>query len=123
MQYSVRQNKIRIKCKKFYNYYYFLHYIVTTYGKQWLDLTTSATLSILVLKRSKYGIYFILPSAKFTQSQIVLKNALKTSPNIDINYMWAATSNGSNIQYDKYKNTKQVVTTIKNDHEDVSTEN
>ena len=32
--------------------------------------------------------------------------------------MWAATSNGSNIQYDQYRNTKQVLTAIQKDHED-----
>jgi len=32
--------------------------------------------------------------------------------------MWAATSNGSNIQYDQYKNTKQVLTAIQKDRED-----
>ena len=32
--------------------------------------------------------------------------------------MWKETSNGSNIQYDQYKNTKQVLTAIQKDHED-----
>ena len=75
-------------------------------------------LSKLVLKKSKYGINLILPSIKFTQCQTVIRNALKTSPNLDINAMWAATSNGSNIQYNQYKNTKQVLTAIQKDHED-----
>ena len=32
--------------------------------------------------------------------------------------LWTATSNGTNIQYDQYKNTKQVLTAIRKDHED-----
>ena len=32
--------------------------------------------------------------------------------------MWPATSSGSNIQYNEYKNTKQVITAIQKDHED-----
>ena len=92
--------------------------IVTKYVRQWLDLPISATLSTLVLQKSKYGINLILPSTKFTQCQTVIRNALKTSPNLDINAMWAATSNGSNIQYDQYRNTKQVLTAIQKDQED-----
>ena len=92
--------------------------IVTKYIRQWLDILISATLSTLVLKKSKYGVNLILPSTKFTQCQTVIRNALKTLPNLDINAMWAATSNGSNIQYDQYKNTKQVLTAIQKDRED-----
>ena len=92
--------------------------IVTKYVRQCLDLPISATLSTIVLQKSKYGINLILPSTKFTQCQTVIRNALKTSPNLDINAMWAATSNGSNIQYDQYRNTKQVLTAIQKDHED-----
>ena len=45
------------------------------------------------------------------------RNALKTSPHLEIKAMWAATSNGSNIQYDQCRNTKQVLTAIQKDHE------
>ena len=94
--------------------------IVTKYVRQWLDLHISATLSTLVLQKSKYGINLILPSTKFTQCQTVIRNVLKASPNLDINAMWAATSSGSNLNYDQYKNTKQVLPAIKKDHEIVS---
>ena len=92
--------------------------IVTKYVRQWLDLPIRATLSTLVLKESKYGINLILQLTKFTQCQTVIRNAFKTSPNLDINAMWAATSNGSDIQYDQYKITKQVPSAIQKDHED-----
>ena len=49
---------------------------------------------------------------------MVIRNAHKTSPNLDINAMWAVTSNGSSIQYKQYKNTKQVLANIQKDHED-----
>jgi len=75
--------------------------IVTKYIRQWLDLPISKTLSTLLLKKSKYGINLILPSAKFTKCQIFTGNALKTSHNLYINAMWEATSNSSKIQYDK----------------------
>ena len=60
----------------------------------------------------------ILPSAKFIQCQTVIRNALLSSPNPDITSLWAATSNGTNIQYDQYKNTKQALTALRKDHED-----
>ena len=45
---------------------------------------------------------------KCIQCQTVIRNALKSSPNPDVNSLWAAISNGTNSQYDKYKNTKQI---------------
>ena len=52
---------------------------------QWLELLISATLSTLVVPKSKYGISLILPSTKFAQCQVVFRNAFKSSPNNDIN--------------------------------------
>ena len=91
--------------------------LVTSYIRQWLELPISATLSTLILPKSKYGINCILPSTKFLQCQTVIRNALKSSPNSDINSLWAKTSYGCNIQYDQYKNAKQVLTAIQKDNE------
>ena len=38
--------------------------------------------------------------------------------NDDINALWSRTSSGCNIQYDQYRNTKQVLSAIQNDNED-----
>ena len=92
--------------------------VVSKYVRHWLELPISATLSTLVLQKSRYGISLILPSTKFIQCQTVIRNALKSSPNLDINSLWAETNNGTNIQYDQYRNTKQVLTTIRNSQED-----
>ena len=59
-----------------------------------------------------------MPSTQFIQCQTVIRNALISSPNPDISSLWAATSNGTNIQYDQYRNTKQVLTAIRKGHED-----
>ena len=80
--------------------------LVAGYIHQWLELPISATLCTLILPKSKYGINFILPSTKFLLCQTVKRNALKSSPNSDINLLWTQTSLGCNIQYDQYKNTK-----------------
>ena len=47
-----------------------------------------------------------------------MRNALTSSPNTDINAFWFLISSGCNIQYDQYRNTKQVLTAIQNDNEE-----
>ena len=91
--------------------------LVAGYICQWLELPISATLCTLILPKAKYGINFILPSTKFLLCQTVKRNALKSSPNSDINLLWTQTSFGCNIQYDQYKNTKQVLAAIQKDNE------
>ena len=91
--------------------------LVASYLRQWFELPISATLSTLILPKSTYGINCILPSTKFLQCQTVIRNSLRSSPNSDINSLWAQTSIGCNNQYDQYKNTKQVLTAIQKDNE------
>ena len=68
--------------------------LVSKYIRQWLELPISATHSTLVVSKSKYGFSLILPSTKFTQCQVVFRNALKSSPNNDNNALWSRTSSG-----------------------------
>ena len=82
--------------------------LVSKYILQWLELLISATLSTFVLSKSEYDFSLIIPSTKFAQCQVVFGNALKSSHNNYINAFWSRTSSGSNIQYDQYRNTKQV---------------
>ena len=70
-----------------------------------------------VLPRNKFGLNVILPSTKFTQCQTVSRSSLKTSMNEDINKLWSITSTNKNIQYDMYKNTKDVLKAFRNDNE------
>ena len=79
----------------------------------------SATLSSHILSKSSYGINLILPSTKFIQWQVVVRNALKSSPNSDIQFLLSSSSVGCNIQYDQFHNTKQVLNAIQNDNEDL----
>ena len=53
--------------------------LVSQYVCQWFELPISATLSSLILSKSKYGMGLILPSTKFMQCQVVVRNALKSS--------------------------------------------
>ena len=92
--------------------------IASTYIRKWLELPISATLSNVLLPHNKFGLNIILPSTKFLQCQTVSRKALKSSPNEAINKLWKDTSNHKNVQYDKYKNTKDVLNTIRKQHED-----
>ena len=74
--------------------------LVSKYIPQWHELPISASLSTLVISKSKYGISLILPSTEFARCQVVFRNALKSSPNTDNNALWSRTSSGCNIQYD-----------------------
>ena len=90
--------------------------LVTSYIRQWFELPICATLSTLILPKSKYGINCTRHSKKFLQCQTVIRNALKSS-NSDTNSLWAKTSYACNIQYDQYKNTKKVLNAIQKDNE------
>ena len=92
--------------------------IVSKYIRQWLELPISATLSSLIINKSKYGISLILPSIKFIQCQTTIRNTLKSSPNNDIKDLWKDTSYHTNIQYDQYRNTKHALKSIQTNHED-----
>ena len=73
---------------------------------------------MIVVSKANYGISLIIPSTKFSQCQVVFGNTLKSLPNNDNNALWSCTSSGCNIQYDQYRNTKQVLVAIQNDPED-----
>ena len=57
---------------------------VAKYLREWLELPISTTLSNIVLPYNKHGLNIQLPSTTFKQCQTVLRNALRTSPNKDI---------------------------------------
>ena len=92
--------------------------VVAQYIRKWLVLPISATLSNIILPQNKFGLNIQLPYTKFIQCQTVLRSALKNSQNEDIKGLWKSTSNHTNIQYDMYKNTKEVLKAIQNEHED-----
>ena len=92
--------------------------IASKYIRKWLELPVSATLSNVLLPQSKFGLNIILPSTKFIQCQTVSRSALKYSPNVDINNLWAVTSTNKNIQYDIYKDTKDVFKAVRKENEE-----
>ena len=55
---------------------------------------------------------------KFIQCQTVLRQALKLSPNESINELWKSTNTHTNIQYDVYNSTKEVLKDFRSEHEE-----
>ena len=86
-----------------------VHSLVNKYVRKWLEIPISGTLSNVFLTRNKFGLNIFPASVKFIQCQTVLRNALKTSPNDSINQLWKSTNNHTNIQYDSYNSTKEVL--------------
>ena len=72
----------------------------------------------MLLPQNKFGLNIILPSTKIIQCQTVSRLALKYSPNEDIKNLWAVTRTNRNIQYDIYKDTKDVLKAVRNENEE-----
>ena len=92
--------------------------IASNFIRKWLELPISATLSNVQLPHNRFGLNIILPSTKLLQCQTVSRKALKSSPNDEIKNLWKEASNHKNVQYDKYRNTKDVLNHIRKQHED-----
>ncbi|CAB3977715.1 Hypothetical predicted protein [Paramuricea clavata] len=92
--------------------------IVNQYICKWLEIPISGTLSTVFLTCNKFGQSIYPPSVKFIQCQTVLRKALKLSPNQSINKLWKSTNTHTNIQYDFYNSTKEVLKDFRSEHED-----
>ena len=90
--------------------------IVSRYIREWFELPITATLSGLILSKNQFGLSLQLPSMKFLQCQAVQRNILKSSLNESIQSLWKTTCEGSNIQYDLYRNTKEVLKAVRTEH-------
>ena len=83
--------------------------VVNQYIRKWLEIPVSGTLSNIFLTNNKFGLNVLPVAVKFIQCQTVLRNALKTSPNESIKQLWKSTNQHTNIQYDVYNSTKEVL--------------
>ena len=92
--------------------------VVNDYIRKWLDTPISGTLSNVFLERNKFGLNICPLSIKFTQCQTVLRNSLKESPNDSLKDLWKSSSCHTNIQYDVYKSTKEVLKDFRSNQED-----
>ena len=93
---------------------------VASYIRRWLEIPICGTLSNIFLTKTKFGLNRYPPSTKFVQCQTVTRNVLKSSTNKDIQTLWKSTSISTNLRYDRYNDTKQVLKAFRSDQEDRS---
>ena len=91
--------------------------VVNQYIRKWLEIPISGTLSTVFITCNTFGQSIYPPSVKFIQCQTVLRKALKLSPNQSINELWKSTNTHTNIQYDFYSSTKEVLKDFRSEHE------
>ena len=77
----------------------------------------------LVLTKNQLGLNLQMLSIKFTQCQTVSRNILRSSPNPNVQALWKSTSNGTNLQYDMYRNTEEVLKAVKSGNRERLTHN
>ena len=92
--------------------------IVNGYIRKWLEIPISGTLSNLFLERNKFGLNICTPSVKFTQCKTVVRNSLNESRNDSLKDLWKSSSSHTNIQYDVFKSTKEVLKDFRSNQED-----
>ena len=66
-------------------------------------------------KQKQVRVEWISFSTKHTQCQTVLGNCLSKSPNEDLKYIHKDTSNHVNIQYDRFRSTREVLKEVRDD--------
>ena len=92
--------------------------VINKYIRKWPEIPINGTLSNIYLTRDRFGFNILPASIKFIQCQTVLRNVLKSSPNDSIKELWKSTNSHTNIQYDVYNSTKQVLKEFQSGQED-----
>ena len=93
--------------------------IANQFVRIWLEIPISGSLDIIQLAKGKFSIGYVLISTHFAQCQNTLRNTLKHSPNIDVRKIYDDTHTNKNLQYDKFKSTKEVIKNIREGKENL----
>ena len=87
--------------------------LVSRYIKSWLEIPISGTLNVITLSKRKFGLGVILPSTRLHQCQVTFRKSLSKSQNKNIRKLYNTTSKETNVQYDQYLSTKDVLVKIR----------
>ena len=87
-----------------------LYSIVNQYVRSWLEIHIAGTLDIIHLSKRKFGICYVMVSTRFIQCQTVIRNNQRKSSNNDVVRIYYDTNCDTNLQYDQFKFTKEVIT-------------
>ena len=74
-----------------------------------LKFLIAGTLVIIQLSQGKFGICYILISTRFAQCQTVIRKNLRKSTSSDVIKIYHDTNCDTNLQYDQFKSTKEVI--------------
>ena len=80
---------------------------VASYVRKWLELPVCGTLSNVFFAIVKFDLRLYHPPVKFSQCETVARTAL-----------WKSTSSHTNLQYDRYKDTKDVIKAFRSSQEE-----
>ena len=95
----------------------YLDNMVALYVQKCLEIPVCRPLSNVFLTKAMFGLSLYPPPINFSQCQTVAHNSLKCSPNEDIKHIWKSTSTHTHLQYDQYKDTNEVLKTIRSSQE------
>ena len=84
--------------------------IVNQYVRSWLEIPIAGTLDIIQLSKRKFGICYVMVLTRFTQCQTAIRNNLRKPSNNDIVRIYYDTNCDTNLQYNQFKSTKEVIT-------------
>ena len=77
--------------------------------RRWLEISPCETIEMLLSSTTQSGINLLDISTKFEQCRVTIRKNLKESPNEDIRELFQITSVGSNIKYDSFQSTREVL--------------
>ena len=73
----------------------------------------SGTLDVILLLKQKCGLGFENVSSQFTQCQNTIRSCLKNSQNSDLRKIYEKTHTNTNLQYDQFNSTREVIKNIR----------
>ena len=86
---------------------------VSDYIRRWLEMPISGTLDVISLSKKKCGLGFVNVSGRFVQCQNTIRSCLKNSQNSDLRKIYEKTHTNTNLQYDQFNSTREVIKNIR----------
>ena len=86
---------------------------VSDYIRRWLEMPISGTLDVISLSKQKCGLGFANVSSRFAQCQNTIRSCLKNSQNSDLKKIYEKTHTNTNLQYDQFNSTREVIKNIR----------
>ena len=77
--------------------------------RPWLEIPANGTVDIIMLSKSKFGLNIVDVSMKFTQCQTIIRKKLSNAENEDTQLIYQLIREKSNINYDHFITSKNVI--------------